>query len=74
MYHEYVYYCPMRPPTIGSIPTYGLLYVEALDERKYIAEIDRMAWGWAVYRQELTPQEVADYELVMKPRENVRFR
>lgn len=64
------YYCIMRPPMIGGIPNSKLLTdAMAFDERRYVPEIDRMAWGWVEYKEELTPQEVADYELIMQPRE-----
>ena len=67
----YRYYCIMRPPMIGGLP-YGrtLQNAEAFDERCYIPEIDRMAWGWVEYAEELTPREISDYELIMHPRED----
>lgn len=67
----YRYYCIMRPPMIGGVPT-GRTLIDAcaFEERRYIPEIDRMAWGWIEYDEELTLQEVADYELIMKPRED----
>lgn len=73
MIQEYVYYCPMRPPSLGAVPTNGLLYVEALTERKYINDIKGTAWGWAVYKRRLTPAEIADYELIEKPREGENY-
>lgn len=69
MNKEYVYYCTQRPPTLGAVPTFGLMYVESFPDRQYVPEIDRMAWGRVTYRQELTPAEVAAWEFVMKPRE-----
>lgn len=64
------YYCVMRPPMIGGIPNYQFLVdASAFDERRYVPEIDRMAWGWVEYEEELTPEEIADYELIMQPRE-----
>lgn len=67
----YRYYCIMRPPMIGGLP-FGrtIQNVEAFGERRYIPEIDRMAWGWVEYAEELTPQEIFDYELIMHPRED----
>lgn len=65
------YYCIMRPPMIGGIPNSKLLVdAKAFTERRYVPEIDRMAWGWIEYEEELTLEEVADYELIMKPRED----
>lgn len=64
------YYCIMRPPMIGAIPNSGLLLrARAYEERHYVPEIDRMAWGWLEYDRELTPGEIADYELIRQPRE-----
>ena len=67
----YRYYCIMRPPLIGGVP-FGRTLIDAcaFEERRYIPEIDRMAWGWVEYDEELTPEEVSDYELIMKPRED----
>lgn len=66
----YRYYCIARPPKLGVLPfDPGLLSHKSFDERRYIPEIDRMAWGWVVYTRELTPQEIFDYELIMHPRE-----
>lgn len=62
------YYCVMRPPAPGAIPR-GTQAAHQFDERRYVPEIDRMAWGWVRYAQELTPDEIADYELVREPRE-----
>ena len=67
---EYTYYSPMRPPTLGAVPKEGLLYVETFKERKYVHAIHRLAWGYAVYDRELAPQEIADHELIMHPRED----
>lgn len=67
----YRYYCIMRPPMIGGIPNSKLLVdAKAFEERRYIPEIDRMAWGWVEYEHELTMQEVYEYELIMQPRED----
>lgn len=64
------YYCIMRPQMFGDLPTgANVRSVKLFSERRYIPEIDRMAWGWVECDEELTPQEVFDYELIMKPRE-----
>ena len=72
MKDEYVYYCPMRPPTLGAVPMNGLLYVEPLTERRMEVSINREIWGWAVYKRQLTPEEIADYELIEKLQEGQR--
>jgi len=65
------YYCIMRPPMIGGIPNSKMLVdSRAFEERRYIPEIDRMAWGWIEYEHELTHEEIVEYELIMKPRED----
>lgn len=64
------YYCIMRPPAPGAIPRSRKMgNVEAFTERRYIPEIDRMAWGWVEYMYPLTPAEIADYELMAEPKE-----
>ena len=65
----YRYYCIMRPPAPGAIPN-GAQDVVSYDERRYVPEIDRMAWGYVQYCRELTMHEVADYELISDQRED----
>lgn len=65
------YYCVMRPPAPGAIPRSRKMgNFEAFTERRYIPEIDRMAWGWVEYMYPLTPAEIADYELISAPKED----
>ena len=66
----YRYYCIMRPPMLGGLPAGREIWeAEAFPERRYIPEIDRMAWGWVEYETQLTPMEVSEYELVSAPLE-----
>lgn len=65
------YYCIMRPPAPGAIPT-GAHKIVIYDERMYVPEIDRMAWGWVEYAEPLTPAEISEYELISAPREDER--
>ena len=65
----YVYYSTQRPPTTGAIPRGSLLYIDAYEERRYVPSIDRMAWGCAVYSRQLSPREIADFELTAEPEE-----
>lgn len=67
--NRYRYYCIMRPPAPGTIPA-GVREVEDYGERRYIPEIDRMAWGWVEYDRELTHAEIRGYELIRAPRED----
>lgn len=63
------YYCIMRPPAPGAIPK-NAVEIRCYAKRRYVPEIDRMAWGWVQYDEELTLDEVADYELIREPRED----
>lgn len=65
----HVYYATQRPPMMGAVPRGGLLYVDPYETRRYVASIDRMAWGCVVYDRQLAPREVAEYELVAEPEE-----
>ena len=60
----YLYYCPMRPPTVGAVPRDGLEYAHSYDSRRDIPLIGRAAWGYAVYSRKLTDKEISDYELI----------
>lgn len=67
---KYRYYCPTRPPTPGVLPVgRTLVNIGAFGTRRYVAEIDRMVWGWVEYTEPLTPAEVSEYELVSAPLE-----
>lgn len=61
------YYCIMRPPAPGAIPK-GAVEVNSYADRRYVPEIDRMAWGWAEYPGELALAEVAACEMIREPR------
>ncbi len=65
----YAYYCLMRPPAPGAVPTRGLVEMESFDRRYYVEIVDRMAWGWVGYDRPLSPSEVDEYELISVPRD-----
>lgn len=66
----YRYYCILRPPMLnGLMICRRVMAVETFDERRYVSEIDRMAWGWLEYAQPLTPMEISEYDLIYAPRE-----
>lgn len=68
MYH---YYCIMRPAAPGTVPRPSeVVNFKHFSERRYVAEIDRMAWGWVEYETPLTPMEISEYELISEPRED----
>lgn len=56
------YYTLYRPPMMGTIPR-GFTSICAYDERTFIPEIGRAAWGYVVYDRELTTREIDEYEL-----------
>ena len=60
---SHIYYSLRRPVSIGTYPTEGMVQFENYDSRTYIAEIGQEAWGKLTYSRELTPQELASYEL-----------
>ena len=64
--NEYKYYCIMRPPMPGAIPK-GAMEVRTYRERRYVPEIDRMAWGYVIYTRELCTAEIHEYELIAEP-------
>lgn len=60
---NHVYYSLRRPVSIGTYPTDGMIQFENYDNRTFIEEIGREAWGKLTYSRELTPQELESYEL-----------
>lgn len=67
----YLYFCPMRPPGPGAIPTGGCIDIVAFEERFYETRIDRMVWGWVGYDRPLSPAEISEYELIAAPRDDL---
>ena len=63
---EYKYYCIMRPPMPGGIPK-GAMEIRTFRERRYVPEIDRMAWGYVIYTNPLCMAEISEYELIAAP-------
>ena len=55
------YLCLMRPPMIGAVPKRGLVQVDFREGASM--ESGHHYWGRVVYNRELSPEEVADYEL-----------
>lgn len=54
----------MRPIGPGTIPNDGVWFISHFDERKEVKEARCMAWGYFNTHTQLTPEEVASYELV----------
>lgn len=60
---NYRYYTTQRPPMMGCIPK-GASEIAFFDDRIFVADIGREAWGYAEYERKLSAEEIADYELV----------
>lgn len=58
------YYSILRPVSLGTFPKQGCLDFENFEERTYIEEIGRGAWGKLYYNRKLTPEEKIGYDLV----------
>lgn len=58
------YYCPMRPPAPGAVPTRGLREIHYCDRREMVPGCNRPVWGWVDYDRQLTPAEISDCELI----------
>jgi len=58
----YKYYLLMRPRSIGTNPKDVKGWVD-YDERRFIPEIGRHAWGELYYDRQLTDIEVREFEL-----------
>ena len=67
----YRYYCKYRPPVPGSIPKAGLHQIADFDYPQSFNGIG--CWGWAEYTRELTPEEIANYELAASPNNPLEY-
>jgi len=59
------YYLTQRPPAPGTFPGKPIA-LEAFDQKSFVEEIGRPAWGWVEYEAPLTPKQAANYELTKK--------
>ena len=60
------YYLTQRPPTPGTFPGRPNR-IEGYDQRTYVKEIGREAWGWIEYPEPLEEGQAEDYELTPAP-------
>lgn len=61
----YRYYSPMRPVIPGGFPkSRKVERIKNFDEKRFVEEIGREAWGFIEYAEPLTEQEAAAYELI----------
>lgn len=66
------YYSTQRPFGPGTFPEKdGRETITNFDEKTYCADIGREAWGYIEYPEELTAEEIRDYELTAKPKKRV---
>lgn len=56
------YYLTQRPPSPGAFPGKPV-NMEAYDQKTYIEEIGRPAWGCVEYKEPLADKQADDYEL-----------
>lgn len=60
------YYSIMRPVGIGTFPKPAgnrIINIENFDDRQYVPEIDRKAWGYIDYEYPLAESDANSYEL-----------
>lgn len=60
------YYSVMRPVGIGTYPEGKVIKFENYSEPTYCASIERTAWGYIDYEEELSEEMAKRYELVKK--------
>lgn len=60
----YKYYMLHRPVGIGAQPMNGFVDFENYEQKTFIGEIGREAWGSVLYNRKLTDAEVKNYEMM----------
>lgn len=63
----YKYYSLQRPVSIGTYPKQGMIEFKNYDERMYVPEICRKAWGELWYERRLENDEAWSYDLLESP-------
>lgn len=64
------YFSTQRPLMPGGFPKpegNKVLDIHNFDNREYVKEVDRMAWGWIEYERRLSHSDMVNYELVPLP-------
>lgn len=64
MAEEYKYYSTQRPISIGTYSRNNNISIENYDEKKFVNEIGREAYGELIYNAPLNKKQMEDYELV----------
>lgn len=62
----YKYYSLLRPISMGTIPPCTVSEVENFDQRKYVDEIGREAWGYFVTPDEISEKKQGEFDLASK--------
>lgn len=60
---KYRYYCLNRPPMPGTVPR-GMTNIVSMDDKPFVPEINRAAWGYVEYDYPLPEKAIRDYELM----------
>ncbi len=60
----YKYYSLLRPVSVGTIPNCTISEMINFNQRKYVDEIQREAWGYFVTSEEISENELCEYDLV----------
>lgn len=60
----YKYYSLLRPVSVGTVPNCTISEMVNFDQRKYVDEIQREAWGYFVTPDEISYEEAYEYDLV----------
>lgn len=60
----YKYYSLLRPVSVGTIPNCTISEMINFNQRKYVDEIQREAWGYFMTPNEISEKELCEYDLV----------
>lgn len=70
---EYKYFSVLRPIGIGTYPREGMKEFQNFDERQYVDELGKEAWGVITYDRMLTETELKEYDLETIPLKNMNI-
>lgn len=59
---KYKYYSILRPIAPGTIPKEGIVEIVNFDEKEYVEQIKRDAWGYVIFDKEVSQPQ--DYDLM----------
>lgn len=61
---EYRYWMSCRTAVLGTIPIKNLVEIKDYDYSRYNDDVGEYVWGYVVYSEPLTEQEIARYGLM----------